>query len=183
MLMKKVKSTRQQRADLALDFLLAGLAEADVCADDLALTVYQEGTRHALEGQRLGGVSFRVKGHGEAGGVAGEEAARLGGVLVNAHGHDDQALVAVARLHLVHPRERLAARRAPGRPVVEIDDLATQAREPQRALVGGDGDVGKTGGAGRREQGKGNDENQGTDKTKTIHEYRKFRCRDSMLKE
>src|SRR3989344_2686210 len=82
-LIKKVKSTRQQRADLTLDFLLAGFAEADVCADDLALTIYQEGARHALEGQRLGGVSFRVKGHGEAGGVAGEEAARLGGVLVN----------------------------------------------------------------------------------------------------
>ena len=94
-----------------------------------ALAVDQEARRHRLDVELTGDRPFGVVLDAEFRGDLLEEGIGERAVLVEVDGDDDEALFRVLLLELVHPRERLKAGRAPGRPEIDQDDLAVQGLE------------------------------------------------------
>lgn len=64
-------------------------------------------------------------------GNLGEKPVRIYAFAIDVHADDDQA-IAVFRLHLVQPRERMATRFAPGCPEIDEDDPAAVLRKIER---------------------------------------------------
>ena len=105
------------------------VVEPGVAIDRTSLAVEEDGGRHRIDAEGVGELALRVvavlevvvEGLGEPiGGIPG---------LADVHRDHDQALATVLGEHRLHPRERPAARNAPGGPEVDENDLAAPGAE------------------------------------------------------
>src|SRR5476649_1622367 len=124
----------QRGDDFRFQFDPVGLAETGVLGQHLAVRPDQHAARHTLDAVAARRGALRVVGDGELRRRAGQELRRVGAAGVEVDADDLQTARAVLGLHLVHPRERLAARAAPRRPEIDVHHLAAILRQLHRPL-------------------------------------------------
>src|SRR5229473_2743634 len=93
------------------------------------------GAWHAFNRVRLRCYTPVIIVHREAGGIDLKKLLCVGTAPIDVDGDNRKAVVTVTLLHLVHPGERSAARRAPRSPIIIVYDSAVKIRERYRLAV------------------------------------------------